>query len=165
MKEELKHEAGSGSGGSHCSAFTFRIGQTYETRSGDMVKVIGRTRSKGYECLICSDGKYRYDRSTSKSDAGRVTGTPHDYSCPDNFKRPNNLLTEQEHEIMTHTLGLNRSLSAFRNHFVTGEGSIDYPICERLVASGFMTKRAGNVLSGGDDIYSVTDAGRAALKG
>ena len=30
-----------------------------------------------------------YDRSTSSSDAARVTGTPHDYSCPHNFKREN----------------------------------------------------------------------------
>ncbi len=27
------------------------------------------------------------DRSTTSLDAGRVTGTAHDYSCPDNFKR------------------------------------------------------------------------------
>lgn len=71
------------------SAFTFRIGKTYKTQAGKRVKVIGRTRTKGYECLNCSDGKYRYDRSTTKSDAGRVTGTAHDYSCPHNFERPN----------------------------------------------------------------------------
>lgn len=72
------------------SKFKFIIGRTYITQRGKRVKVIGRTRLKGYECLNCSDGKYRYDRSGGHrdSDAGRVTGTAHDYSCPDNFKRP-----------------------------------------------------------------------------
>lgn len=77
------------------SAFTFRIGQRYKTQAGKRVKVIGRTRLKGYECLRCSDGRYRYDRSTTKSDAGRVTGTAHDYSCPHNFERPNGELCER----------------------------------------------------------------------
>lgn len=67
--------------------FKFIIGRTYETQSGKLVKVLGRTRSVGYECLRCSDGKYRYDRSTTNVGAGRVTGTNHDYSDPDNFKR------------------------------------------------------------------------------
>lgn len=67
--------------------FKFTIGHTYETQTGELVKVLGRTRSVGYECLRCSDGKYRYDRSTYSGDAGRCTGTNHDYSDPDNFKR------------------------------------------------------------------------------
>lgn len=67
--------------------FMFKIRHTYETLAGAKVKVLSRTRAKGYECVYCSDGKHRYDRSTSNSDAGRVTGTDHDYSCPDNFKR------------------------------------------------------------------------------
>jgi hypothetical protein len=69
------------------SKFTFKIGHTYRTQRGNLVTVIGRTRTPGYECLNCSDFKYRYDRSTYAGDAGRVTGTAHDYSCPDNFRR------------------------------------------------------------------------------
>lgn len=69
-------------------SFSFVIGRKYRTQAGKVVRVIGRTRSKGYECLRCSDGKYRYDRSTGTMDNGRVTATDHDYSCPDNFKRP-----------------------------------------------------------------------------
>ncbi len=61
------------------SPFAFRIGRTYKTKSGKRIKIIGRTRIKGYECLNCSDGKYRYDRSTSNFDAGKVTGRPMDY--------------------------------------------------------------------------------------
>lgn len=47
-----------------------------------------------------------------------------------------------------------------RNHFVTGEGSTDYPHCMALVAAGLMTRRAGSVISGGDDIFQVTEAGK-----
>lgn len=68
--------------------FMFAEGETYETQAGEKVTVLGRTFSKGYECLRCSDHRYRYDRSNSNSDAGRVTGTNHDYSHPHNFKRP-----------------------------------------------------------------------------
>lgn len=67
--------------------FKFEIGQTYKTQRAKLVKVLGRTTLKGYECLVCSDGKHRYDQSTTSSDAGRVTGTDHDYSCKDNFNR------------------------------------------------------------------------------
>jgi hypothetical protein len=73
-------------------------------------------------------------------------------------------MTDEQREIMRHALGLNRRGSEYRNYFVTGPGSTDYPHIEALVAAGMMTKRAGNVLSGYDDTYMVTDAGRAALK-
>lgn len=48
-----------------------------------------------------------------------------------------------------------------RNHFVTGEGSDDYPHCMALVEACLMTRRAGSAISGGDDIFHVTPAGRA----
>jgi hypothetical protein len=67
--------------------FRFKIGRSYETQRGTFVHIFRRAGYPGYECLECSDGKYRYDRSSHNSDAGRVTGTDHDYSCPDNFKR------------------------------------------------------------------------------
>lgn len=67
--------------------FKFEVGKEYETQEGSMVKVLGRTDLKGYECLMCSDGVHRYDRSDSNLDAGRVTGTNFDYSYPLNFKR------------------------------------------------------------------------------
>jgi hypothetical protein len=69
--------------------FKFKIGEEYFTQEGELVKVLDRTTTRGYECLVCSDGKHRYDRSDSDMDAGRVTGTNHDYSCPQNFKREN----------------------------------------------------------------------------
>lgn len=67
--------------------FKYKIGKTYELQDGTFIVVLGRTDLKGYECLICSDDIYRYDRSTESSDAGRATGTNHDYSYPKNIKR------------------------------------------------------------------------------
>lgn len=68
--------------------YKYQIGGVYETQAGEMITVLGRAdQFKGYESLICSDNKHRYDRSTHSDDAGRCTGTKHDYSCPDNFKR------------------------------------------------------------------------------
>lgn len=68
--------------------FMFEVGNTYKTQAGYEVTVLGRDdKHRSYECLICSDGKYRYDRSSHSVDAGRCTGTAHDYSCPDNLVR------------------------------------------------------------------------------
>mgnify|MGYP001603089096 CR=1 FL=1 len=70
--------------------------------------------------------------------------------------------------ILRHALGLREDGSgrSYRNHFVTGEGSTDWPHCVALVEAGLMTLRKGNPLSGGDDIFYVTEAGRdAARKG
>ena len=67
--------------------FMFEIGKSYELQNGEWITVIGRTDLEGYECLECSDGCYRYDRSTHAIDAGRCTGTAHDYSDPHNIKR------------------------------------------------------------------------------
>lgn len=69
-------------------SFVFEVGQTYYTQAGEQVTVVGRTELLGYECLECNDGRYRYDRSTSPHDAGRVTGSAHDYTYPHNFERP-----------------------------------------------------------------------------
>lgn len=69
--------------------FHYKIGQTYKTQNDKLVTVLARTDLKGYECLECSDGIYRYDRSNVEynSDWGRVTGSAHDYSDGNNFER------------------------------------------------------------------------------
>jgi hypothetical protein len=69
------------------SGFMFEVGKAYETQEGHLVSVVGRTGAPGYETLICSDCKHRYDRSTHSNDAGRVTGTRHNYTHRCNFKR------------------------------------------------------------------------------
>lgn len=73
------------------------------------------------------------------------------------------LMTPNECHIMLHALGLNRSSTGYRNHFVTGEWSKDYADCESLVAKGLMWRKDGSELTGGDFVYYVTDAGRAAV--
>jgi hypothetical protein len=68
--------------------FKYKVGYHYETKAGNTVYVLGRAaRYRGYETLICSDGKHRYDRSDSSLDAGRCTGTAFDYSYEHNFVR------------------------------------------------------------------------------
>lgn len=67
-------------------------------------------------------------------------------------------------EILRHALGLRLGAREFRNHFVTGPGSVDYPHCETLVEAGLMTRREGTALSGGDQVYYVTEAGKAVAR-
>ena len=71
-------------------------------------------------------------------------------------------MNREQHDILRHALGLGRSDHEYRNHFVTGPGSTDYPHCQALVAAGLMTRHDGHLISGGDPIFRVTKAGRIA---
>ena len=64
--------------------------------------------------------------------------------------------------ILQHSLGVDKHGQGkqYRNHFVTGEGSTDHPDCCALVRAGLMTKQKGGRLTGGDDAFFVTDAGK-----
>lgn len=64
--------------------------------------------------------------------------------------------------ILQHSLGADEFGRGrqYRNHFVTGEGSVDYPHCMALVEKGLMTKHLGSALTGGDDLFHVTEAGK-----
>jgi hypothetical protein len=64
--------------------------------------------------------------------------------------------------ILQHSLGVDRFGRGrqYRNHFVTGEGSLDYPDCQALVAAGLMRRQKGSPLTGGYDAFFVTDEGR-----
>ncbi len=65
--------------------------------------------------------------------------------------------------IIHHSLGVDQfgRGNHYRNHFVTGEGSIDRPICMEAVNRGLMSiRRAKYELYGGDDVFAVTDAGK-----
>lgn len=73
------------------------------------------------------------------------------------------MITPKQAHILRHALGLTRSSREYRNHFLTGPGSTDYPHCEALVRSGLMRRDEGHVLPGRDWIYVVTEAGKAAL--
>ena len=63
--------------------------------------------------------------------------------------------------ILQHALGLDQYGHGrqYRNHFVTGVGSTDYPVCMRLVDAHLMTRAPGNDITGGDDVFRVTERG------
>jgi hypothetical protein len=68
----------------------------------------------------------------------------------------------QSLSILRHSLGYDNNGNGrrYRNHFCTGPGSADYPLCEALVEATLMTKRNNlGTLSGGDDTYHVTQNG------
>ncbi len=75
-------------------------------------------------------------------------------------------LSDAQILILRHSLGIGGDGRGreYRNYFVTGQGSDDYPHCMALVDAGLMTRRNGGRMFGGDDIFHVTDAGRAAAK-
>lgn len=72
--------------------------------------------------------------------------------------------TLEQIRILRHALGTGTDGRgrAYRNHFVTGAGSIDHSPCVALVQLGLMRRHAPSQLSGGDDVFSVTEAGKSA---
>lgn len=64
--------------------------------------------------------------------------------------------------ILQHSLGVDQHGQGrqYRNHFVTGEGSDDYPDCMEAVRLGLMTMGRRSELTGGMDAFFVTDAGK-----
>ena len=67
--------------------------------------------------------------------------------------------------ILQHSLGADEfgRGGGYRDHFVTGEGSMDHADCMELVEAGFMTRRANIEMYGGDDFFRVTEAGKLAM--
>lgn len=71
-------------------------------------------------------------------------------------------LNKKEIHILHHSLGLNQGHVIYRNRFCTGEGSEDYPTCEKLVKKGFMEKQTYPLNEMNKEfLYTVTPAGRA----
>jgi len=68
-------------------------------------------------------------------------------------------------QILQHSHGLDKfgRGTFYRNHFVTGEGSTDHPVCMEAVGLGLMDRHAGNALTGEMDAFTVTEAGRAYI--
>ncbi|HHA2425627.1 hypothetical protein [Stenotrophomonas maltophilia] len=75
-------------------------------------------------------------------------------------------LPDAELQILRHALGVGEGglERSYRSHFVTGPGGADHQHCMALVARGFMVRRAGNAITGGSDLFNVTQAGRAAVQ-
>lgn len=67
--------------------------------------------------------------------------------------------------ILQHALGRDEygHGTDYRNHFVAGEGSEDVALCREAVAHGLMREHAPRAISGGDPIFTVTDAGKAYI--
>lgn len=66
--------------------------------------------------------------------------------------------------ILQHSLGLDKygRGTFYRNRFVTGEGSVDHPLCMELVGLGYMKRVANVEMFGGDDYFTVTENGKRA---
>lgn len=56
--------------------------------------------------------------------------------------------TDQELDVLRHTLGLKRGDVAYRNHFCADVGHEDMPALESLVSKGLMRKRADPIAAG-----------------
>lgn len=67
-----------------------------------------------------------------------------------------------ELHILQHSLGVDQygRGDQYRNHFATGEGSVDHPICNTLVERKLMTVRRDYAPYGGMDVFFVTDEGK-----
>lgn len=64
--------------------------------------------------------------------------------------------------ILQHALGLDEHGQgrAYRNHFVTEPGNVDHDHCLALLTAGLMKRHAPSELTGGADLFTVTEAGR-----
>ena len=70
--------------------------------------------------------------------------------------------------ILQHALGrdeygrpTSRSNPEFRNHYCVGPRCDGFDLCRSAVEQGLMREHAPREISGGDYIFTVTDAGRA----
>jgi hypothetical protein len=71
-------------------------------------------------------------------------------------------MTPVQRDLARHALGLDgRRKVSYRNHFVTGEGSVDHPHWLAMVEAGHAWRRKGNELTGGDDLFGLTRSGAA----
>ncbi len=74
-------------------------------------------------------------------------------------------MTPQQLHILQHSLGVDQygQGNQYRNHFVTGPGTNDWPYCQALVAAGLMTCHVPSALTGGMPCFVVTPAGIDAV--
>jgi hypothetical protein len=77
-------------------------------------------------------------------------------------------VTFERVELLRHALGVQsvngRWKLPYRNHFVASGDHV--AAWDRFVELGLATKRGGNILTGGDPVYFVTDEGRSvAMEG
>lgn len=69
-------------------------------------------------------------------------------------------MTTRQKELARHALGLRpRNKISYRNRFVAGPGHSDYQDWLEMVEQGNAFRRTGGEMSGGDDIFWLTDVG------
>lgn len=64
--------------------------------------------------------------------------------------------------ILQHSLGVDHHGRGdqYRNHFVTGPGSVDWNTCQQAVSDGLMSVRESALLPSDSRCFHVTDAGK-----
>lgn len=71
-------------------------------------------------------------------------------------------------EILQHSIGADQygrvPRHGQRNYFITGPCSDDYAVCTELVERGLMTMTRGNEITGGGDVFRVTEDGRRFVR-
>ena len=72
------------------------------------------------------------------------------------------MMTERQIGLARHALGLSYKRTSYRNYFVTGDDSTDFPDWEAMVKGGFATRRGPVKVLGGDYCYHLTRAGATA---
>jgi hypothetical protein len=126
-------------------------------RQLDRVEVVSDLgeREPGRRCLNCERMRASIGMSRRLPEASPIPVVP----APPGGLAPN------ERELLAHATGWDSRWPLFRNHFCAGKAHADRPLLEALVARGLMVQHAPNELSGGDDVFTVTAIGIAALKG
>lgn len=71
------------------------------------------------------------------------------------------LLHILQHSLGVDQYGLGRQ---YRNNFVTGPSTTDFPKCMELVGLGLMKDDGPQRMAGGDHCFTVTEAGRIAMQ-
>ena len=74
-------------------------------------------------------------------------------------------LNSQQLHVLQHSLGVDQYGRGrqYRNHFVTGEQSDNWALCQSLVALGLMQDHGAQTMMGGMHCFTVTDPGKAAM--
>lgn len=76
-------------------------------------------------------------------------------------------MTQQILRVLQHALGRDQhgksreGRADYRNYFCAGEDHEDFATCREAVSQGLMAERPPSPISGGDFIFTVTEAGKA----
>lgn len=69
-------------------------------------------------------------------------------------------MSPKQRDLARHALGLpNPRRCSYRNHFVAGPGHADYQDWMVMTIRGDAKRRVGDPITGGDDLFTLTQAG------